>query len=152
MQALFIVLGIMLSFLAPRNDAEVLFRWQLASAIVSGTEDIIEQRMLTRIAWYESNYLVSVASCKRKGDHGKSHGTFQIQPRNKLEKQMACGTLNQQVSLALTFIRRSRELCSHLPEEDQLSLYTTGKCQNNHESQIRWNAKESMKLGFMNAE
>lgn len=140
MEALFIVLGIIFSFVpASALDAgQILFRWQLATAIVSGTDDPVEQRVLARIAWYEGNYRRTVASCQNRGDHGKSHGSFQIQPRTPDEKKQACGTLNEQVALALVYIRRSRELCAHLPERDQLSLYTTGKCQNNRESQLRW--------------
>lgn len=142
MAAIFTVLGIMFSFVSvyDLNETQLRFRWRLASAIVAGTDDPVEQRVLTRIAWYEGNLRQTVAECKRKGDKGKSHGSFQIQPRSAEEKRLACGTLDEQVALALVYIRRSRETCAHLPERDQLSLYTTGQCMNNHEARLRWDA------------
>ena len=141
------VLSIMFDFLPAKDETDILYRWQLATAIVNGTEDPTEQRILTHIAWYESKYWRSVASCKKLGDNGKSRGVYQIQGRDENERKEACGTLNQQTALALKFIRKSREMCAHLPAEDQLSLYTTGKCQNNRESQLRYN--RGVKLSFM---
>lgn len=147
-ESIFYVLGIMFSFVSvfDLNETQLHFRWSLATAIASGTSDPVEQRVLTRIAWYEGNFRQSVAECKRKGDRGKSHGSFQIQPRSAEEKRLACGTLDEQVALALVYIRRSRALCAHLPERDQLSLYTTGRCMNNREAQLRWDAPEKAKV------
>ncbi len=124
-----------------RGDADLLFKTQLSYAIAEGTDDPKEQEELRRIAWYESGYRRSVASCKVKGDGGKSHGTFQVQPRSPEDRADACGTLQRQVAVALRFIRRSHEVCAHLEPRDQLSLYTTGRCIAwQKEARERWGA------------
>lgn len=127
----------MIGLIPLRSEADRLFRWQLAVAITRGTEDEDEQRVLMRLGWLEGWFSRDVASCRIKGTQGE-HGLFQIKPRNAEEKRAACGTLDAQVALALVFVRRSRELCAHLEPRDQLSLYTTGKCQNNREARNRW--------------
>lgn len=122
-----------------RSDADTLFRSQLASAIAAETSDPDEQRVLVRIAWYESNYRPWVASCRVTGDHGKALGAFQIQPRTVADKRDACGTLNAQVRVALRYVRRSLEVCAGNSVETRLNLYTSGDCRRGSSaSRLRW--------------
>jgi len=138
------ILLYILGMLPAQSEPDLLFRTQLAHAISEGTSDVREQIILARLAWFEGGYRRSVASCKIKGDGGKSQGIFQIQPRDAQDKRDACGTLNAQVAVALRFIRRSREVCGHLEPQDQLSLYTTGACYRvQPEARRRWGADEA---------
>jgi hypothetical protein len=128
--------------LAPyRDDADLLLRTQLADAIVQATDDAREQTVLARLAWFESNYRRHVASCKVKGDHGAALGLFQIQPRSKRDREQACGTLADQVDVALRFLRRSIEVCSANRGSAKLNAYTSGRCDRGGvESALRWGA------------
>ena len=128
--------------LAPlRGDADTLLRTQLANAIVEGTDDAREQTVLARLAFFEGSYSRHVASCRVKGDHGKSLGLFQIQPRSTHDREQACGTLAAQVDVALRFIRRSVEVCADNRGSAKLNLYVSGSCDRGHaESALRWGA------------
>ena len=139
-----LVVRILLAMLAlspTRGDADTLFRTQIASAILDGTDDVREQEVLLRLAWFESNYRRHVASCAVKGDHGKSLGLFQIQPRSEDDRREACGTLQAQVRVALRFIRRSLEVCAENVGSAKLNLYVSGRCDRGHAaSRERWGA------------
>ncbi len=131
----------MLALSPHRDDADLLLRTQLADAIVTATDDLREQTVLARIAWFESNYRRHVASCKVKGDKGASLGLFQIQPRSKRDREQACGTLANQVDVALRFVRRSVEECSANRGSAKLNLYVSGRCDRGDvESKLRWGA------------
>lgn len=133
------VLFLMLALAPSRGDADLLFRSQLASTITLATDDAREQGVLARIAWLESSYRKSVASCRVKGDGGKSLGTFQVQPMTEADRALACGPLPGQVDVALRYVRRSLETCAHLEPRDRLSLYTTGRClAQQREARARW--------------
>lgn len=122
-----IVLGMLL--LCPaRNARDLAYRFDLAEAISSATDDPHEQDILTRIAWFESAYRSDVAACGVRGDRGRSLGVFQVQPRSPTERRNACGNLAQQADLALRFMHDSAEACPGNVGADTLAMYVSGSC------------------------
>lgn len=148
----FILLVIfMLGLLPSRGPKDFDFRVQLAQAIVAVTDDDVEQLTLVRIAKYESGYRRNVARCEThaKGatmqteDHGKSFGTFQVQPMSGADKKLACGTLEEQAGLALRYMRRSAEMCPKNKGAATLNLYTSGNCNYGlKQSEERWGGQD----------
>lgn len=135
------VLILMFEIAAPRSDGDILFRHQIANAIATETDDVREQDVLARLAWYEGSFARHVASCRTRGDHGASYGLFQIQPRSPEDKRDACGTLNAQVRVALRYMHRSFDVCSANRGAAKLNLYTSGRCDRGYEaSKLRWGA------------
>jgi hypothetical protein len=117
-----------LTFVPLRSEADALWRWQIAAAIVEGTDDAREHGILVRLAYYEAGFQRRVASCAVLGDAGRAHGLFQVQPITPSERRAACGPLRAQVALALERVRQSMAACAHLEPRDQLSGYTRGRC------------------------
>lgn len=129
-------LGAMLT-LSPAPDMT------LASAIAQAAEerpilgDAGERTavLLVSIAWWETGRSFD---CTRVGDHGRSVSCFQLMvcpgPR--------CAELRADTYAAARVARdmlaASILACRAQPVADRLSLYTTGKCQTNRESRVRW--------------
>lgn len=117
-----------LATLRGHEDRDFDFRWQLSEAIVNATDDEHEQDVLARIAWFESSYRRSVARCEVLGDGGKSRGVFQTQGMSEADRKAGCGTLPQQVEVALRYVRRSAEMCPKNEGAAMLNLYVSGRC------------------------
>lgn len=136
------VLRVILSILSlspVRSSEDFDFKWDIAEAISNSTDDVRQQDILIRIAYYESNFRRSVAKCSIKGDKGKSLGIFQVQPISKYDSKFACGSVENQVKLALNYIHRSFEACPGNAGADLLSMYVSGTCQRGlKEAKHRW--------------
>jgi len=122
-----------------RNTHDFDLKWEIAESIVEATNDIREQDILSRIAYFESGFRKSVINCSVKGDRGKSLGIFQVQPISKYDFHNACGTIQEQVNLALNYIHRSFEACPGNVGADLLSMYVSGTCKRGiKEAKHRW--------------
>jgi len=139
MENVFIIFLFILELLPGRGLYDISFRYDIAEAIVSVTDNIQEQKTLARIIRWESGYRKNVFRCEKKGDKGKSLGLFQIQPMSEYDKKLACGTLYQQTSLALRYMRRASEMCPDNTGAAKLNLYVSGRCNYGiEESRKRW--------------
>lgn len=124
--------------------ASLPYRTEIAEAIVMATDDIREQEVLTRIAWYESALRPDVARCSVRGDHGRSLGLFQIQPIDPRDRGRACGSVHDQVALALSYVRRSAEACPGNVGADRLAMYVSGTCRRGlPQARHRWGEEEA---------
>ena len=128
-----------------RGPADYAFRWELATRIVEATDDAREREVLVRTALLESGFRRNVARCEKKGDRGRSHGTFQIQPQSPREAKVACSVdrygvaTREQVDLALRYVRRSAEACPANVGPDRLAMYVSGTCARGiPEARARW--------------
>lgn len=135
---------LMLDLADTRGDADVLYRLDLARAIVIATDDVREQEVLTRLAWFESSFRRSVARCAVRGDRGRSLGVFQIQPSGEhpaRDAVSACASLPEQAALALAYVRRSAAACPRNVGAMQLAMYVSGTCNRGvREARARWGA------------
>ena len=136
----FLILTLMFDLAAYRGEKDFSFRRELAEGIVTVTDDLTEQRTLTLLAWKESGFRRAVARCEIKGDKGKSHGVFQIQPMTPADKKAACSSsLVEQAGLALRYIHRSAEMCPQNHGPAILNLYVSGRCDRGlAQSKERW--------------
>ncbi len=133
------VLLSMLALLPVRSAADWDLRWEHAAAIASVTDDVREQDVLTRIERFESGFRGNVARCERKGDGGKSLGSFQVQPITPSDARRACGTPVEQAALALSYVRRSAEACPGNVGADTLAMYVSGSCRRGlRQARERW--------------
>ncbi len=143
---LYVVLRIVLGMLAlapARGSNDLDLRWDLAAGIAAATDDPHEQDVLTRIAWFESGFRKNVAECRLRGDHGRSHGFFQVQPRSPMDAQAACGSSAEQAALALRYVRRSAEACPGNVGADRLAIYVSGTCTRGlRQARERWGDDE----------
>lgn len=146
-----LLLIFMIGLLPSRGPKDLDFRVQLAHAIVAVTDDDVEQLTLVRLAKYESGYRRNVARCEthaqgatmKTEDHGKSFGTFQVQPMSKADAKLACGSLVEQAGLALRYMRRSAEMCPKNTGAATLNLYTSGRCEYGlKQSEERWGGQD----------
>lgn len=140
MDAVFDLLLLMIHLGPLRNDADLLFRAELAYEIVTATEDPKEREVLARIGWFESWYVDRVSRCEERGYPGNpSLGTFQITPEDPLERRQACGTLAEQTALALRYVRRSVNTCKKNSGAAKLNLYVSGRCDRGEaKARLRW--------------
>lgn len=127
MEALAVLL-MMIELAEIRGPKDFDYRWQLAEAIVQGTDDPDERRVLARLAWYESGFRRAVARCEIKGDNGKSHGAFQVQPMTPADSHLVCGNLPGQVDVAVRYIRRAADACPKNEGFMRLAVYVSGRC------------------------
>ncbi len=133
------VMLIMLALAPQRGEKDLAFRYELAQAIVYVTDDVIEQNTLARLAWFESGYRRAVARCEISGDHGKSRGVFQVQGITPYDREAACGSLGQQVELAVRYVRRSAAACPKNEGAMKLALYVSGRCDRGQkQAELRW--------------
>lgn len=122
-----------------RNLRDLDHRWTLSEAIASATDDPKKQEILVRIAWFESAFRQDVSRCDVKGDRGRSLGTFQIQPLSPSDRRLACGSVEEQVRLALAYVERSAEACPGNVGPDSLAMYVSGTCARGlREAKNRW--------------
>ncbi len=152
MSALSVLL--VMAALAPiRGPRDYGYRWALAEAIASSTDDAQEQGVLARLAWYEGGFRRNVARCEIKGDHGKSLGAFQIQPMSARDARDACSLdLRDQVGLALRYIRRSAEMCPRNVGAARLNLYVSGNCERGGRAAVlRWGDADAGQLVGLSA-
>ena len=108
-----------------RSAADLDARTYVAAAIVQVTDDVSEAATLMRLGWTESRYVPKVGRCARGVTAG---GFFQVVGREPEEWRRACGSVEDQAWLALERVRESRAACAHLPEPEQLAIYTRGRC------------------------
>lgn len=136
----FLPILFLMLLLAPfRSTGDARFRIDLATAIAFYEPTDKEAEVLVRLAWYESAFRPDVARCQTTGDHGKSLGLFQIQPQNPYDRRAACGSLFQQVQLALQTMRRAAEACPKNEGADELAMYASGTCRKGiPEARHRW--------------
>lgn len=119
---------LMIELVEIRGPKDFDYRWQLAEAISEGTEDPDERRVLARLGFYEGGYRRAVARCEIKGDGGKSVGAFQVQPASPKDAKMACGTLSEQVDVAIRYLRRAADACPQNEGFMRLAVYVSGRC------------------------
>ena len=117
----------LLRLLASPSDDGTLLRTELASAIVSVTDDPQEQRQLAKIARYESSLRRDVADCRLLGKAGE-RGAWQIRARGAKERDRLCVSFADDARIALERIRESTRACRSLPPDERLSVYTRGSC------------------------
>jgi hypothetical protein len=133
------ILLVMLDLATARGEKDIRFRWALAEAIAMITDDPHEQDVLVRLAWFESGFRRNVARCETTGDHGRSFGTFQIQPITRYDRSAACGALGQQVELALRYVHRSAAMCPKNEGAMKLACYVSGRCDRGQaKAKARW--------------
>jgi hypothetical protein len=136
----------MLNLMPARNDADIAFRYRMAQAIVSVTDDPHEQRLLASIAKWESSYEPRLASpsctCKRgECDGGRALGSWQIIARTSAERRRLCVSLEEDARVALERVRESVRYCRRLPETERLAIYARGSClsaKGRRLSRLRW--------------
>lgn len=116
------VLLLMLGLSPARSDADIAHRLELAAAIDAATDDAHLQDVLARIARHESGFRPEVADCRVRGDHGRSLGAFQVQPRTPAERKALCGPLEGQARIALARVEESLAWCGNL------NGFTSGRC------------------------
>lgn len=129
MSAITSLVWFMLSLVPGRSMDDWLFRYQLADAITSVTDDEHEQRLLAKIASQESNYVRRIAQCRCRKDEcdgGRAKGVFQVIPRNRVEHEQLCVSLESDVRLALERVRESVRACGNGPSG--LAVYARGRC------------------------
>lgn len=123
------VLLFMIELFALRGDKDLAFRWELADAIATATDDVQQQETLALIAARESGFRRNVARCEIKGDGGKSLGTFQLQPIDAGHARRACSAdLREQARLAKSYVERSAEACPGNVGADRLAMFVSGTC------------------------
>lgn len=138
------VVMVTLALLPIKTYDELLFRYKIADAIVSVTDNEHEQNTLASIARYESDYIERISRCeckKHECDGGRAKGSWQIIPYNRKERERLCVSLEDDARIAVERIRESERACSMLPREEQLAVYTRGSCNNlegRRLSKIRW--------------
>lgn len=116
------ILLVMLALVPQRSDRDVAYRYRLAQAIASVTDDVTEQDTLARIARWESGYRIDIATCHVNGDHGGAFGPFQVHPRSPEERDAVCTHLTEAVRVALDRVRESVAACG------DLTGYVSGRC------------------------
>lgn len=123
-----------------RDDADLLFRAELAYEITTATTDAKEREVLARLAWYESVFSPAVSRCQELGYPGNpSRGTYQVTGEDALERRQACGSLAEQTALALRYIRRSVRVCRANKGAGKLNLYVSGRCDRGEaKARLRW--------------
>jgi membrane-bound lytic murein transglycosylase MltF len=80
--------------------------------------------LLVSLAWFESRY-----DQEAIGDHGRSCGIHQVQPRTS--QRYTCEELQDpavSAKEAIRLIRISMRICHSLAPEERLSWYTSGSC------------------------
>lgn len=79
--------------------------------------------LLASVGSYESAFADAVVTCRVKGPGGAvgPYQTHRAQAR-------ACTSVAEATRVALDMLRESLEVCCRLPTEDQLALYTDGRC------------------------
>lgn len=80
-----------------------------------------EARLLMSVAKHESHFSRAVLLCHVRGDHGRSLGAYQLQPRNDRERRDACD-VTRASRLALARVRESIATCG------DLTGYVSGRC------------------------
>lgn len=100
----------------------------VAEAIALVSDDLLDQEVLARIAWYESALRADVAECRTRGDRGRALGLFQLHPIDPRDAAPACGDYADQARLALSYVRRSAEACPMNVGADRLAMYVSGTC------------------------
>lgn len=121
------ILLFMLLEIPSRGDSDIAFRARLADAISQVTIDVQEQRQLARLARYESSYVERLAAptclcLPHECDAGRAKGSWQHLARTCPK------TLVIDARVALSHVRTSVRLCSHLPKEERLAVYARGTC------------------------
>ncbi len=109
------------------RDAEIAYRFELATACFRATEDRTERFICMKIPRYESNYREDIGRCKVLGKAGEK-SAWQIIPRGAVENARLCRSLDEDAVFALERIRESRTACAHMPASEQLGIYTRGRC------------------------
>ena len=121
------VLLVMLRLMPSRGEADVAYRTELAVAIVSVTDDVLEQDLLASIARWEGAYRRDVGECRRPGPQGEL-GAWQVLARSDVERARLCASLEGDARLALERVRESITACAHLPPAERLAVYARGRC------------------------
>lgn len=76
--------------------------------------------------------------CTQRGDHGHSVSCFAVWVCPGEHCLPAIVDVEYAARLALERLRESERACRDLKPENAWSLYTTGRCQTNHEARTRW--------------
>lgn len=129
-----------LRLLPAPTDVELAYRVELAEACTAATTNKTERYLCAKIPRFESLYRIDVGRCEVKGAAGEL-SAWQILPRNVVEKERLCKTLEEDARFAIERIRESRAACRHLPTEEQLALYARGRCDSEEGrklSRTRW--------------
>ncbi len=123
-----------------RCASDLILRFQIARAIESVTADPLERAILSTIAARESLYERDVVRCERMGKAG-DRTAWQIVPRSRADAARLCVSLEGDAAVALERIRESRGACRRSPLNEQLGIYTRGRCDSDHGralSRQRW--------------
>lgn len=112
---------------AADDEWGILTRWDVASGIVAATPYMDEQVLLITIARWESGFDPLAVYCHIKPSTGAS-GPFQVIPRSKAEAYLLCHNMKASAGMGIQRAKESFSACSHLPKQEQLAQYTTGKC------------------------
>jgi hypothetical protein len=127
----FDILGLvfyMFALLPPRGEKDIAFRYESAIAIVAATNSPEERLTLAKIQREESGFRRNVARCEISGDRGKSKGAWQIQPISGDDAKAVCGSLYEQATVALRYLRHSADVCSKNTGVAKYNLYMSGRC------------------------
>ena len=101
--------------------------------------------LLASIASFESAYRADVDSGRVRGDHGVSWCVMQVQVWGKTAEGWTGKDLVEDrskcMAVALHRVRQSFDACRSLPMADRLSVYTSGSCRVEPQSEYRtWRA------------
>lgn len=130
----------MLRLMPATTDAELAFRVEIAEACTAATTNRTERYICAKLPRYEALYRVDVGRCEVKGKAGELTA-WQILPRGPKDTERLCRSVAEDAVVAVERIRESRAACRHLPSEEQLSLYTRGRCDSEEGralSKVRW--------------
>lgn len=111
----------------PARDAEIAYRFEIATACFRATEDRTERFICMKIPRFESSYREDVGRCLVLGP-SKEKTAFQILARGPADDARLCRSLDEDAVVATERIRESRDACPHLPPSERLAIYARGKC------------------------
>lgn len=133
---------------SPAWNEAVHLRYEIAQACAAATPDETERFVCAKIPRYESNYREDVARCRVRGSAGEVTA-WQILARSKEERARLCVSLEEDARVAVERIRESRRACRHLPPNEQLAIYTRGRCdsaEGKRLSRVRWPYKREVEF------
>lgn len=127
--------------LMPTVDPAVAF--DVSEAVGAAAANRGEAAVLVSLAWWESGRSFD---CLRDGDGAESVSCWQVRVCRRIDERCvrARGDIAYAAVIAIDMARASMAACADLDAANALSLFTTGKCQTNVESRLRWNTAQRL--------
>jgi hypothetical protein len=97
--------------------------------------------LLVSVAYWETGRSLD---CSRVGDRGHSVSCFQLWVCPGPRCQAAREDVRTAARIARDMLAASLHACRRLAPPERLSVFTSGRCQTNRESRIRWRTHERL--------